>query len=118
MAHTILLVDDEEDLREMMREALEREGYLVVTAGDGQEALDALPGIEGLCLILLDLLMPGMNGWDFFESFKARPDSDGVPVVVHSSAPSQAPKGVTRALSKPLRLDRLLAVVREYCDAA
>ncbi len=116
MGHTILVVEDEEELRETLREALELNGYLVVTAAEGQEALAAIAGIEHLCLVLLDLLMPGMNGWDFFEKMRERPELAAVPVVVHSSAPSRAPAGVTRVLQKPLELKRLLSVVREYCE--
>jgi CheY-like chemotaxis protein len=115
MMHTVLLVEDEEELREMMTDALEREGYRVVAASEGREALDSLHRIEGLCLVLLDLLMPGMNGWDFFDQFRLRAEYANVPVIVHSSAPSRAPAGVTRVLQKPLRLERLLAVVQEYC---
>lgn len=115
MVHTLLVVEDEEELREMMRDALEAYGYRVVTAGDGVEALAAVREIDSLCLVLLDLLMPGMNGWDFFAAFKAMPGNAKIPVVVHSSAPSRAPEGVTRVLRKPLKLDRLLAVVQEFC---
>jgi CheY-like chemotaxis protein len=111
----VLVVEDEEELREMMRDVLERQGYAVVAASDGQAALDALPRIDSLCLVLLDLLMPGMDGWDFFDAFRTHPELAAVPVVVHSSAPSRAPKGVTQVLQKPVKLDRLLAVVREYC---
>jgi two-component system chemotaxis response regulator CheY len=115
MIHTVLLVEDEEELREMMREALEMHGYSVVATHDGQAALDALDRIEHLCMVLLDLLMPGMNGWDFFEKMRERPDLSHVPVVVHSSAPHRAPAGVTRVLQKPLKLERLLATVGEFC---
>jgi CheY-like chemotaxis protein len=115
MAHTVLVVEDEEELREMMREALELNGYSVATAQEGQEALEALAKIEHLCLVLLDLLMPGMNGWDFFMKMRERPEFASVPVVVHSSAADRAPAGVTRVLKKPIELDRLLSVVGEYC---
>lgn len=117
MTHTVLLVEDEEELREMMRDALELNGYAVVAAQDGQAALEALTRIERPCMVLLDLLMPGMNGWEFFERFRQQPAYAEVPVVIHSSAPSRAPDGVTRVLQKPLQLDRLLSVVREYCAA-
>jgi CheY-like chemotaxis protein len=113
--HTVLLVEDEEELREMMREALELNGYSVVTANDGREALNKLEGIERLCLVILDLLMPQMNGWEFFEQMRQRPSLVKVPVVVHSSAPIDAPAGVARVLQKPLMFDHLLSVVREYC---
>jgi CheY-like chemotaxis protein len=115
MAHTVLVVEDEEELREMMREALELNGYSVATAQEGQEALEAIAKIEHLCLVLLDLLMPGMNGWDFFMKMRERPEFASVPVVVHSSAADRAPAGVTRVLKKPIELDRLLSVVGEYC---
>jgi CheY-like chemotaxis protein len=115
-AHTVLVVEDEEDLREMMREALELKGYAVVTAAEGQDALSKLDNIEQLCLVLLDLLMPGMNGWDFFAKLRERPGLAAVPVIVHSSAADRAPAGVTRVLQKPILFDRLISVVSEYCD--
>jgi CheY-like chemotaxis protein len=111
----VLIVEDEEDLREMMREALELNGYRVVTASEGVDALAKLAHIQAPCLILLDLLMPGMNGWDFYENVRKRPELAAVPVIVHSSAPSRAPQGVTRVLQKPLGIDRLLSTVQEYC---
>jgi len=116
-AHTVLIVEDEEDLREMMREALERKGYAVVTAQEGQDALNKIEGIDQLCLVLLDLLMPGMNGWDFFTKMRERPELAQVPVIVHSSASNRAPEGVTRVLQKPILFDRLISVVREYCGS-
>jgi len=115
MQHTVLIVEDEEDLREMMREAFEANGYAVVTAPEGQEALDRMAEIEGLCLVLLDLVMPGMNGWDFFEQVRRRPQLARVPVIVYSSAPDNAPAGVTRVLRKPVAFERLLSTVREFC---
>jgi two-component system chemotaxis response regulator CheY len=115
-SHTVLIVEDEEDLREMMREALELKGYSVVTAQEGQDALDKIGSIEQLCLVLLDLLMPGMNGWEFFEKLRQRPGLDRVPVIVHSSASNRAPVGVTRVLQKPILFERLISVVGEYCD--
>ena len=114
--HTVLVVEDEEDLRELMRLSLELRGYRVITAREGQDALDKIDGIEQLCLVLLDLLMPGMNGWDFFENFRKRPELAGVPVIVHSSASSGAPAGVTRVLQKPIQFERLISVVSEYCQ--
>jgi CheY-like chemotaxis protein len=115
MRHTVLLVEDEGDLRDMMRDALEMNGYSVIAAEEGQAALDAFDRVEHVCLVLLDLLMPGMNGWDFLAKMRARPDLARVPVVVHTSAPDQAPEGVTSVLRKPLDLARLLSVVRQHC---
>ena len=115
MTPTVLVIEDESDLREMMRDALELNGYTVVTAVDGQDALDKIGGIENLGLVILDLLMPVMNGWEFVERMRARAELTSVPIVVHSSAPSPAPPGATRILQKPLLFERLIAVVSEYC---
>ena len=115
MSHTILLVEDEMELREMMQEALELNGYVVVAASNGQEALDAIGRIDDICVVVLDLLMPEMNGWDFFAAMRARPELAHIPVIVHTSAPNQAPVGATRVLQKPTKLVRLLSVVQEYC---
>jgi chemotaxis family two-component system sensor histidine kinase/response regulator PixL len=115
MNHTVLLVEDEEDLRETMREALELNGYAVVAACDGQAALEELEHIEHICVVLLDLIMPRMNGWDFCARLRERSSLADVPVIVHSSAPTPAPAGATRVLAKPMEFHKLLSVVREYC---
>jgi len=115
--HTVLVVEDEEDLREMMREALELNGYAVITAEEGHQALAQISQVEHLCLVLIDLLMPGMNGWDLLQELRRRPELDQVPVVVHSSVSQRAPEGVTRVLQKPLTFGELLSTVREYCAA-
>jgi CheY-like chemotaxis protein len=113
--HTVLLLEDEDELRDSMRDLLEEDGYTVVTARDGEEGLAALASIDHLCLVLLDLVMPRMNGWEFFDDMRARPHLATVPVIAHSSVANRAPEGVTRVLGKPLTPERLLAVVHEYC---
>ena len=115
MTHTVLIVEDEELLREMMRDALEMNGYAVVTAEHGQDALTKLADIEHLCLVILDLLMPVMDGRTFVAKIRERIELASVPIVVHTSAPGQTPDGVTRTIQKPLFFDRLLSIVREYC---
>jgi len=115
MTHTVLIVEDEELLREMMRDALEMNGYAVVTAEHGQDALTKLADIEHLCLVILDLLMPVMDGRTFLVRMRERIELASVPIVVHTSAPGQTPDGVTRTIQKPLVFDRLLSIVREYC---
>jgi CheY-like chemotaxis protein len=117
MTHTVLLVEDEEDLRETMRDALEFNGYTVVAARDGQEALEQLDHIENICVVLLDLVMPRMNGWDFFTLLRKRSAFSGVPVIVHCAAPKHAPSDATRVLAKPVQFNQLLAVVHEFCPA-
>ena len=115
MKRTLLIVDDEEDLREMLREALERRGFDVVTAANGREGLEAVGKIDHLGVVLLDLIMPEMNGWDFFDALRARAGYENVPVIVTTSAASRAPKGATRVMQKPLSLDRVVAAVNELC---
>jgi CheY-like chemotaxis protein len=117
VTHTVLVVEDERELREMLCEALELNGYGAVGAAEGRAALEAIESIDDLCLVLLDLSMPGMNGWDFFRELRARTKFAAVPVVVHSSAPPASLPGATLVLAKPLDLDRLLEVVRGYCVA-
>lgn len=110
-----MLVEDEADLRDTLRDALEMYGYTVVAAADGQAALEELDRVDQICLILLDLLMPRMNGWDFYTKLRERPERAGIPVIVHSSAVQSPPAGVTRVLAKPVPFDRLIATVREFC---
>ena len=113
--HTVLIVEDEEDLRELMRDALQLRGYSVVTAEEGTDALRKIDDIGPPCVILLDLLMPGMNGWEFFDKVRERPELSSVPVIIHSSAAARAPAGATRVLQKPLAFERLVSIVAEYC---
>lgn len=115
MTHTVLVVEDELELREMMKDALQLNGYSVVAAEDGQDALDKLAAIDHLCLVILDLIMPVMDGWTFMEKLRARAELASVPVIVHSSAPGRAPAGATRVFQKPMVFERLLSVVREHC---
>jgi CheY-like chemotaxis protein len=118
MSHTVFVIEDEEELREMLREALELNGYTVVTAAEGQQALERISAIQNLCLVILDLVMPGMNGWDFFEQLRQRAGYGSVPVVVYTSSPIAAPQGAARVLQKPMTFERLLSTVREYCPDA
>jgi CheY-like chemotaxis protein len=114
MKHTVLVVEDEAALRDLMCEALELSGYHAVGAGNGRDALEAMARIEHVCVVLLDLLMPVMDGWEFFSEIRSRPTLARVPVVIHTSEPGQAPAGV-RVLQKPVKLERLLSIVHEYC---
>jgi CheY-like chemotaxis protein len=84
MNHTVLLVEDEEDLRETMRDALELNGYGVIAARDGQEALEQLDLVDNICVILLDLVMPRMNGWDFFATLRKRAAFVDVPASTNA----------------------------------
>jgi CheY-like chemotaxis protein len=80
----ILVIEDNADIRKLLMLTLESEGYCVVGAADGREGLDVLARISGLCLILLDLMMPVMNGWEFLRAKQKDGVLAVIPVVVIS----------------------------------
>jgi CheY-like chemotaxis protein len=116
----ILVVEDNDDVREMMAVTLELEGHEVATAINGRDALNKLHSGEKPCLILLDLMMPVMNGWEFQRELEHDPDPGlrDVPIVVVSAATNEMMKRTEAAayLPKPNDLDRLLEVVVDFCD--
>jgi len=108
---TVLVVDDDELVRESLSLALELEGYTAVQAAHGIDALLALRTGARPAVILLDLEMPVMPGWEFRERQLADPALADIPVVVVSSSHRQV--SATRRLAKPFDLDALLRTVRE-----
>lgn len=115
----ILIVEDDDDLREAMSLILQSAGYRVVEAQDGAEALDRLRSSGSFCLILLDLFMPVMNGWDFRAAQLSEPSFAGVPIVVISadegSPIAAAGLGAVDSMVKPIDFGRLLATVAAHC---
>jgi CheY-like chemotaxis protein len=115
----ILLIDDDANLRSLLAEFFADEGYLVECAADGVEALAQLASGQMLPqLILLDLLMPLMPGWQFRAKQCATPGLADIPVVVMSASPMLADRLApppAAILPKPLDLDALLLTVRRYC---
>jgi len=111
---TILIVDDERDIRDSLKEFFEEEGFGVVTASNGAEALEALQSGDLPCVVILDLLMPFVSGNEVYEEMQRTPRLAGVPVVVSTSDPSRAPSGVL-IMKKPVDLGRLLSAVEQYC---
>jgi CheY-like chemotaxis protein len=111
----VLLVDDDEDLRDSVRDLLQMCGYSVTTAEDGAAALLRLALMKRPCVVLLDLVMPGMDGWKLLSILRADP-TFAVPVVVVSAhAATHAPAGAASVLHKPFALDELLRVVEQHC---
>src|SRR5262245_55573504 len=89
-AKTVLLVENDPDVREAMPDVLERRGFHTLTAEHGGAALALLrAGLVKPSLILLDLTMPVMNGWEFLDAQAADPAIADIPVVVMSALPSQ-----------------------------
>ncbi len=113
----VLIVEDDADLRDMMAQLLSLEGLNAVTVANGREALEYLQSADRPDVILLDLMMPVMDGWEFRRRQQADPAVSGVPVIVLSALdPSRAADVNANAfLKKPLDFDRLLALVRGYC---
>jgi DNA-binding response OmpR family regulator len=117
---SILLVEDDDDIREAMALFLQTEGYDVVQATNGDEALRQLRASYGrICLVLLDLFMPVKNGWEFRAEQMADPAIAGVPVVVVSADRTARDKGDTLGaieyLVKPVDFDHLLGTIAAYC---
>ncbi len=115
----ILLVEDDTDIREEMAALLQAEGYQVAQARNGKEALDQLKTMPAPCIILLDLMMPVMNGWDFRAQQLADPALKKIPTVIVSGA-AQAPQearslGAAAFLQKPFDVEPLLDVIEQYC---
>jgi len=101
---TVLLVEDNDDIRAALAEWLELEGYQVVTAADGIEGLDRLEeGIEPRAIVL-DLMMPRMDGWTFLERLRADPRHSGLGVIVTSAIATPRPPQADTCLAKPFEL--------------
>ena len=116
---TVLIAEDDEAIRDGLSMSLEIEGYRVLTAADGRAALELLPTLESPCLLLLDLLMPVMNGWELLEAKNANPALAGIPVVVLSSADEKQPlPGVAAFVPKPYQLDKVIGAIRQFCGSS
>lgn len=113
---SVLVVEDDFDLRDALVPILEYEGHRVVSAANGREALDRLQAMPLPSLILLDLMMPVMNGEAFRAEQLRDPRLAGIPVVVVSAHPAAeehaARMGAVACVRKPFDVDDLLAAVR------
>ena len=116
----VLVVENDPEMRELVEMILDEVGYRVMTAAEGQEALakvlQEMPGV-----ILLDMKMPGMNGWEFAEAFRAR-HGHAAPIVVLTAArdprtPAQE-IGAEGYLDKPFDMDDLICTVQRYIGHA
>jgi CheY-like chemotaxis protein len=110
---SVLIVDDETDLRESLREVLEDEGYQVQVAADGREAMARLNTARP-CVVILDLIMPVMSGNEVYDAMQADPNLAGIPVIVSTSDPSRSPSGVP-IMKKPVNIERLIQLVAKLC---
>jgi two-component system chemotaxis response regulator CheY len=119
MMDQILVVDDDTDIRETLAQILEFEGFQVVCACNGQEAMAQLEHLKP-SLILLDLMMPVMNGYEFRIAQKLKPEIAGIPVIILSADGNVQQKAaaaeVSCYLKKPIELDTLLSAIRRFCS--
>jgi CheY-like chemotaxis protein len=116
----VYVVDDDQGIREVLAELLGDEGYSVVTATNGQEALDKLRGEPSCkpCVILLDLMMPVMSGSQFYVEQQADPELASIPVVVISADGNVHRKAAQfggEYLAKPIRIETVLHAIQRHC---
>ena len=121
MAGGVLVVEDDEDIRDDLTAILRVKGFAVDEAANGKEALAQLrDGVSQPCLIVLDLMMPVMNGWELRTAMLADPALAAIPVVVVSGKGRIAPEeertlAPAAVLVKPFELTELLEVVARFC---
>ena len=114
---TVLIVEDDTDTRDMLGKFLELEGYRVETAVNGQQALERLNDGVDPAVILLDLMMPVMDGWQFRRHQTADARLAKIPTIVVSAAgrDRMAQVSADAYLAKPIDMDELLTRVSEFC---
>lgn len=106
----VLVVEDHNDSREMLEEFLTEEGFTVESAVNGLQALERLLRPPRPDVVLLDLMMPVMTGWDLMARVEKEPSLWGLPVIVVSGAGSTrpVPRGIIASIPKPLDLNLLM----------
>ncbi|HEX5475180.1 MAG TPA: response regulator [Vicinamibacterales bacterium] len=118
MTPRVMIVEDDRDTREMLGRFLELEGFTVQTASNGRQALDTLKTGPRACVILLDLMMPVMDGWQFRAAQTQDPGLSSIPVVVVTAAGQRdhvPPIDADAWLSKPVDLERLVRTLDPFC---
>ncbi len=113
----VVVVDDDDDVRETICELLRTAGYHAEEARDGLDALRVLRSGPPPCLVLLDLMMPVMSGWQFREEQLRDPELKGIPVIAITAARHLEPLAIPGAeiLLKPLSMANLLKAVARHC---
>jgi CheY-like chemotaxis protein len=117
--HLVLVIEDDLDIRSSIVELLEDSGYRVLGAENGAEALELLQSAASSpCLILLDLMMPVMDGETFHGELQKQPRWAGIPVVLMSAYRDVAERAARLKvdhLVKPVGIDEILTATRRYC---
>jgi len=110
---SVLIVDDDQDERDSLRDVVEMLGLSAITAASAEDALAILADAQP-CLIILDVRMPGMTGPEMLEAMKRDARLSMLPVVMSTSAPERVPQGVA-VLPKPVDVDALCGWIRSSC---
>lgn len=115
--HPVMIIEDDDDIRDLMRTMLEAEGYHVVTAVNGADAFQLLSQVPKPCMILLDMMMPVMDGWTFSEEIKKNSKYSSIPLLVVTAFAEQitSKENFYGVVKKPLRFDLLLDLIRHHC---
>ena len=120
MSQTILVIEDQEDNRRIMRDLLTNSGYEVIEAVTGLEGVTMRPKTSRPDLILMDVQLPGIDGYEATRRIKANPDLNGIPIIIVTSYALSGDDvkafeaGCDAYVSKPFSPRKLLAKVREY----
>ena len=120
---TILVADDEQDIRELVAYRLSRSGYCIIEARDGEEAFQ-LAADQPLDMAVLDVMMPRLNGFDLTKRFRGAPVTERLPILLMSASVQEADisrgfaAGADGYLTKPFTPDQLLTRVRELLNRA
>lgn len=113
----LMIVDDEESIRLLLEEFLLMEGYSTISAANGKEALELLNKGSRPCLILLDMMMPVMNGRDFLDALLDDVQLSSIPVLFVSAFENIDTRGAIGVLKKPVDINKLLAYLAQYCSS-
>jgi DNA-binding response OmpR family regulator len=123
MTMTILVVEDDPAIQDMITELLMDEGYVVLTAPTGMTGLEILAQQASMIrLVILDLMMPGLNGWEVSAQIQANPALRRIPILIVSAITALEARterlGVARVLAKPFKVTEFLAVVDELYSSS
>jgi DNA-binding response OmpR family regulator len=119
MGGKILVVDDEPDVQNLAKMILERAGYQIVTASNGVEGEEKAE-LEKPDLIILDVVMPGKNGFEVCQALKGRPETENIPIIIFSASGSRSRRdaaleaGADDFLQKPFTIKGLTDIVRKH----
>ncbi|HXJ23591.1 MAG TPA: response regulator [Polyangia bacterium] len=115
----VLLVEDDLEIRDILQDLLEAEGYDVIPASHGRQALEFLSGTPAESLpdlVVLDMMMPLVDGSQVLATMKSDPKLSPIPVVVMSAVARERPAGAAAFLRKPIPLQKLFDTIRDFIE--